>query len=109
MAEGVIKRLVSERGFGFIKPVEGKDLFFHSNQLLGVVFNALKEGQKVEFDIGQGPKGPMAIRIRPFSDEPKKLPESIEEDKDLLFCAKDSTRAKRRAFRDRDKRVSTRD
>ena len=110
MAEGVIKRVVSERGFGFIKSADGKDLFFHSNQLMGISFNELKEGQKVEFDTGQGPKGPMAIRIRPFSDEPKKIiPASVGEDLDLLFCVKDDTRAKRRAFRDRDKRVSTRD
>jgi cold shock protein len=65
MAQGTIKRLVSDRGFGFIAQ-EGsdKDLFFHSNELQGVEFNDLKEGDKVEFEVSESPKGPNATQVK---------------------------------------------
>lgn len=65
MAQGTIKRLVTERGFGFIAQ-EGsdKDLFFHSNELQGVEFNDLKEGDKVEFEVSDSPKGPNATQVK---------------------------------------------
>ncbi len=53
MAKGTIARLM-DRGFGFIKTEEGGDLFFHRNELEGVEFNSLSEGQEVEFEKGQG-------------------------------------------------------
>ncbi|OGZ11644.1 MAG: cold-shock protein, partial [Candidatus Lloydbacteria bacterium RIFCSPHIGHO2_02_FULL_51_22] len=58
MTEGTIARL-TDKGFGFIK-VEGreKDLFFHSNELEGVTFDELREGDKVSFEIADSPKGP---------------------------------------------------
>jgi len=61
---GVIKSL-TEKGFGFIK-VEGqeKDLFFHSNALVGVLYNELREGQTVTFDQEQSPKGMNAVNVR---------------------------------------------
>ncbi|MFA5184773.1 MAG: cold shock domain-containing protein [Patescibacteria group bacterium] len=61
---GVIKSL-TDRGFGFIK-VEGqeKDLFFHSNALVGVAFNELREGQTVSFDQEQSPKGMNAVNVK---------------------------------------------
>ncbi len=64
MQEGTITRLVTEKGFGFIK-VEGqeKDLFFHSNELVGVSFDSLKEGDKVSFEIADSPKGPNAVKV----------------------------------------------
>jgi CspA family cold shock protein len=49
MAKGTIKRLM-DRGFGFIQTAEGTDLFFHRNELEGVEFNSLSEGQEVEFE-----------------------------------------------------------
>lgn len=63
MQTGTIKRL-TDRGFGFIE-VEGqeKDLFFHSNELDGVEFNDLKEGDAVQFEIAEGPKGPNATKV----------------------------------------------
>jgi len=63
MAQGTIKRL-TDRGFGFIAQ-EGsdKDLFFHSNELQGVEFNDLKEGDKVEFEVSESPKGPNATKV----------------------------------------------
>ncbi|PIP18558.1 MAG: cold-shock protein [Parcubacteria group bacterium CG23_combo_of_CG06-09_8_20_14_all_35_6] len=61
--EGVIKTL-TDKGFGFIT-VEGaeKDLFFHSNELRGVSYNELKEGDKVSFDKADSPKGPNAVNV----------------------------------------------
>ena len=63
MQEGTIARL-TEKGFGFIK-VEGreKDLFFHSNELVNVKFDELKEGDKVTFEIGESPKGQNALKV----------------------------------------------
>jgi CspA family cold shock protein len=63
MATGKIKR-VTDRGFGFISQ-EGsdKDLFFHSKELVGVQFNELQEGDSVEFEVSESPKGPNAIRV----------------------------------------------
>jgi len=63
MTEGTIARL-TDRGFGFIsREGEEKDLFFHSNELQGVEFNDLKEGDKVTFEVAEGPKGPNAIKV----------------------------------------------
>ena len=63
MQEGTIAR-VTDKGFGFIKR-EGqtKDLFFHSNELVGVTFDQLREGDKVTFEVGEGPKGPNAVKV----------------------------------------------
>ncbi len=63
MATGKISRL-TDRGFGFIaRDGEEKDLFFHSSELQGVEFNELNEGDTVEFEIGEGPKGPNATKV----------------------------------------------
>jgi cold shock protein len=64
MQEGTIARLVSDKGFGFIK-VEGmdKDLFFHTNELVGVSFESLREGDKMSFEVADSPKGPNAIKV----------------------------------------------
>jgi len=63
MQEGTIARL-TDRGFGFItREGEEKDLFFHSNELKGVEFNELKEGDKVTFEVAEGPKGPNATNV----------------------------------------------
>ena len=63
MAEGTIKRL-TDRGFGFIETGDSKDMFFHMSNLEDVQWDDLREGQKVSFDIGEGPKGPRAERVR---------------------------------------------
>lgn len=63
MQEGTIVRL-TDKGFGFIsREGESKDLFFHSNELVGVDFNDLKQGDKVTFEVAEGPKGPNATQI----------------------------------------------
>lgn len=65
MAEGTIKKL-TDKGFGFISIGNGKDLFFHSSSLNGVRFDELREGQKVTYTEGQGPKGPCAENVTPL-------------------------------------------
>jgi CspA family cold shock protein len=63
MQTGTIARL-TDKGFGFIK-VEGmaKDLFFHSNELVGVSFDSLREGDTLTFEVAQSPKGPNAVKV----------------------------------------------
>ena len=62
MAEGTIKRL-TDRGFGFIDVGSDKDLFSHSSSLEGVSYDELREGQRVSFTEGRGPKGPCAENV----------------------------------------------
>ena len=65
MAKGTIRKLITYRDFGFIKTEQEEDLFFHRNELQGVEFSSLKEGQEVEFEVGQGRTGrPEAVRVR---------------------------------------------
>ena len=63
MQTGTIARL-TDKGFGFIK-IDGqeKDLFFHSSELIGVTFDELREGDKLTFEVGQGQKGPNAVKV----------------------------------------------
>jgi cold shock protein len=65
MAEGTIKRL-TDKGFGFISSESGSDLFFHMSSVEGARFDELREGQKVSFNEGRGPKGPRAENVRPL-------------------------------------------
>ncbi|TPG48295.1 cold-shock protein [Sphingomonas glacialis] len=62
MAEGTIKRL-TDKGFGFIADASGNDMFFHMSSVQGVRYEDLREGEKVTFDVGQGPKGPRAENV----------------------------------------------
>ena len=68
MAEGTIKRL-TDKGFGFIDTGSEKDLFFHCSNVEECRFDDLKEGQRVTFNEGQGPKGPRAENVTPVSAE----------------------------------------
>ena len=60
-----IKRLVSDKGFGFVAAADGQEYFFHQSAVAGGQFDQLREGQAVTFDTGQGPKGPRAENVRP--------------------------------------------
>lgn len=61
METGTIARL--NNGYGFIKREGNDDLFFHANGLSGVAFDDLKEGDQVQFEVGEGPKGPNAVNV----------------------------------------------
>ncbi len=63
MAQGTIKKLVSDKGFGFIEGERG-ELFFHHTSVEGESFESLREGQAVEYSEGSGPKGPRAESVR---------------------------------------------
>ena len=64
MPKGTIRQIM-DRGFGFIKTEEGKDLFFHRNEIEGVEFSSLRAGQEVEFEMGQDNKGrPQASKVK---------------------------------------------
>ena len=69
MAEGTVKWFNDDKGFGFITPDDsGKDLFVHHNSIQGSGFKSLAEGEKVEFDIVQGQKGPAAENVTKIKD-----------------------------------------
>lgn len=59
---GTVKRLVSEKGFGFVADGAGREYFFHQSACAN--FDSLREGQQVTFEPGQGPKGPRAERVQ---------------------------------------------
>ncbi len=64
MHKGKIKKLVRERGFGFISDTDGREVFFHQSGLTDGGFDVLREDQEVEFEVENSPKGPRAINIR---------------------------------------------
>jgi CspA family cold shock protein len=65
VANGTIKKIVSDRGFGFIQAEDGKEYFFHRSGVeTASGFDGLSGGESVEFDVEQSPKGPRAGRIR---------------------------------------------
>ncbi len=63
MPQGAIKKIVMDKGFGFIES-QPSDMFFHHSAVEGVAFEDLKEGQMVSYEAGQGPKGPRAENVR---------------------------------------------
>lgn len=65
MPRGTVKKLISDKGFGFIAGDGGKDLFFHHSAVVGTTIEQLEEGQEVTYETGQGPKGPRAENVEP--------------------------------------------
>jgi cold shock protein len=66
VATGTVKWFNADKGFGFIAPDDGgNDLFVHHSEIRTEGFASLDEGQKVEFTVGQGKKGPCATGVRP--------------------------------------------
>lgn len=61
--KGTVKWFNSEKGYGFITTEEGKDVFVHYSGITGDGYKTLDEGQNVEFEITQGPKGDQAINV----------------------------------------------
>ncbi|PXF23620.1 MAG: cold-shock protein [Methanobacteriota archaeon] len=64
MAQGTVKWFNQMKGFGFIEREDGDDLFVHKSQVEGTI----KDGDNVEFEVGEGPKGPNATNVRKIDD-----------------------------------------
>ena len=64
MHTGKVKKVVRERGFGFISDTDGREVFFHQSSLTDTQFDAVKEEDNVEFEIEDSPKGPRAVNVR---------------------------------------------
>lgn len=62
---GTIKRMVTDKGFGFVAAQDGTEYFFHQSACTDARFDDLREGQAVTFQQGQGPKGPRAENVKP--------------------------------------------
>ena len=64
MAEGTVKWFSNDKGYGFISQSDGEDVFVHFSAIQGEGYKSLEEGQSVEFDVTQGPKGKQAANVR---------------------------------------------
>ena len=63
MAKGTVKWFSNQKGYGFITPESGDDVFVHHSAIQGDGYKSLEEGQQVEFEVQQGPKGEQAINV----------------------------------------------
>ncbi|MGH9405086.1 MAG: cold-shock protein [Terriglobia bacterium] len=66
--QGTVKRLIRDRGFGFIRTDDGQEVFFHRSTLQDLDFEKLHEGEKLEFEVERGNKGMRAVRVRGQAD-----------------------------------------
>jgi CspA family cold shock protein len=64
MTQGTVKWFNDSKGFGFIQREDGPDVFVHHSAISGSGFRSLKEGDGVEFEVTEGPKGPQAANVR---------------------------------------------
>ena len=70
MHTGKIKKLIRDRGFGFISDTDGREVFFHQSSVVDAKFDALTEEQDVTFEVEKSPKGPRAIDVRIVTVQP---------------------------------------
>jgi CspA family cold shock protein len=69
MTVGTVKWFNADKGYGFIAPESGEDVFVHFSAIQSAGYRSLEEGQAVEFDIAQGPKGAQAANVRPLEPQ----------------------------------------
>src|SRR5215207_8146275 len=69
MAVGTVKWFNADKGYGFIAPESGEDVFVHFSAIQSAGYRSLEEGQAVEFDVTSGPKGPQAANVRPLEPQ----------------------------------------
>lgn len=72
MAKGVVKWFSNQKGYGFITPENGKDVFVHFSAIQGDGYKTLNEGEQVEFEITNGPKGEQAVNVTRTSPSTQK-------------------------------------
>jgi CspA family cold shock protein len=70
MATGKVKWFNDQKGFGFISSEQGKDIFVHHSVIEGQGFKTLQDGEAVEYDVEEGPKGSKATRVRRLTAAP---------------------------------------
>lgn len=63
MHTGKIKKVMRDRGFGFINDTDGREVFFHQSSVVGTTFDRLNSDDKVTFEVENGPKGPCAVNV----------------------------------------------
>jgi cold shock protein len=69
MTVGTVKWFNADKGYGFIAPESGEDVFVHFSAIQAAGYRSLEEGQAVEFDVTSGPKGPQAANVRPLEPQ----------------------------------------
>jgi CspA family cold shock protein len=74
MTVGTVKWFNAEKGFGFIAPASGDDVFVHFSAIQLAGYRSLEEGQVVEFDVTSGPKGAQAANVRPLEPSSQHQP-----------------------------------
>ncbi len=75
MANGTVKWFNEVKGFGFLTTDEGQDIFVHYSSIVGEGFKTLQEGEAVEFEITETPKGPQAVDVKKAGGGPAMMPE----------------------------------